>query len=36
MNLPPEKPAAGPWRVEPVVAVAGRLAGRREVPDGGP
>jgi hypothetical protein len=36
VNLPPEEPAAGPWRVEPVVAVAATLAGRPTAPDGRP
>lgn len=33
MKLPPEEPAAGPWRVEPVAAVAATPAGRPPAPD---
>ena len=36
MRLPPEEPAAGPWRVEPIADVAGRLTGRPPAPDGRP
>ena len=36
MKLPPEEPAAGPWRVEPVAAVAATLAGPPPAPDGRP
>jgi hypothetical protein len=36
VKLPPEEPAAGPWRVEPVGAVAATLAGPPPAPDGRP
>ena len=36
MKLPPEEPAAGPWRVEPIADVAGTLLGRPPAPDGRP
>lgn len=36
MRLPPEEPAAGPWRVEPIADVAGRLTGRPRGSDGRP
>ena len=36
MNLPPEEPPAGPWRVEPVAAVAAMLAARAGSPPGRP
>jgi hypothetical protein len=36
VKLSPEEPAAGPWRVEPVAAVAATLAGRSPAPDGRP
>ena len=34
MRLPPEEPAAGPWRVEPIADVAGTLLGRPPAPGG--
>jgi hypothetical protein len=36
MKLPPEEPAAGPWRVEPIADVVGTLLGRPPAPDGRP
>jgi hypothetical protein len=36
MNLPPEEPAAGPWRAEPLATVAATLAGRPTTPGGRP
>jgi hypothetical protein len=36
MRLPPEEPAAGPWRVEPIADVAGTLLGRPPAPAGRP
>jgi hypothetical protein len=36
MNLPPEEPAAGPWRVEPLAAVVATLGGQEPASAGRP
>jgi hypothetical protein len=36
MNLPPEEPAAGPWRVEPLAAVVATLGGQEPTSAGRP
>jgi hypothetical protein len=36
MTLPPEEPAAGPWRVEPIADVVATLGGHEPVSDGRP